>query len=124
MSSFTEPLTVTKIGERTWKVARGFRYYVGAEGSADFIDVPEGFETDFASVPQPFWNIFPPDGEYTQAAVLHDYLYNQRRVHGRSRAACDGIFLEAMKVLKVGYLQRWTIYLAVRSFGWLYWSKK
>ena len=57
-------------------------------------------------------------------AVLHDYLYNQRGVHGRSRTERDSIFLEAMKVLNVPFYQRWPIYLAVRSFGWIYWKKK
>jgi len=123
MSSFNEPLTVTKINGR-WRVARPFRYYIGELNSSDFIDIPEGFETDFASVPRGLWNIFPPDGEYTQAAVLHDYLYNQRKKHGRTRKECDQIFLEAMEVLGVPWWKRRLMYRAVRSFGWIPWKKK
>lgn len=124
MSSFTEPLTVTKLTGDRWKVSRGFRYYVGAENSSDYIDVPDGFETDFASVPWGFRNLFPKDGPWTQAAVLHDWLYNTRGVNGRTRKECDGIFLEAMKVLNVAWIKRETMYRAVRSFGWIYWNKK
>mgnify|MGYP003393857503 CR=1 FL=1 len=114
MSTFTDPLTVTKIDARHWKVSRDFRYYVGQEDSSDCIDVPEGFVTDFASVPRPFWIIFPPDGQYTQAAVLHDFLYSEKK---RKRAECDRIFLEAMTVLNVPPWKRWVMYLAVRIFG-------
>lgn len=118
---FTSPLTVTKVGERTWRVQRSFSY-ISKDG--DIIIVPKGFETDFASVPRPFWNIFPPDGHYTQAAVLHDFVYNKRFVGNRSRSKCDGLFLEAMKCLKVGKIERWTIYSAVRVGGWVAWKKK
>lgn len=124
MSSFTEPLTVTKVKQGTWKVAHAFRYYVGEEGSPNFIDVPEGFQTDFASVPRGLWNIFPPDGQYTQAAVLHDFLYGKRDEHGRSRKECDNIFLEAMEVLNVPWWKRQLMHKAVRSFGWIPWSRK
>jgi hypothetical protein len=124
MSSFTEPLTVTKTGDNTWKVERAFRYDVGEENSGDYVDVPAGFETDFASVPRPLWAFFPPDGRYTQAAVVHDYLYNQRHIHGRKRSECDAIFLEAMGVLGVNWFKRHTMYRAVRSFGWIPWNKK
>ena len=118
-SSFTAPLTVTKLPSGKWKTAREFRYYVIDEYGPDFIDVPEGFETDFASVPRGLWNIFPPDGKYSRAAVLHDYLYNTKK---RSRKECDKIFLEAMRVLKVPFLKRHLMYQAVRSFGWVPWK--
>lgn len=117
MSSFTKPLTVTKRDDGTWKVAESFRYYVGREGSKDYVDVPEGFVTDFASVPRPLWSIFPPDGKYSQAAVLHDYCYCH---HTYNRKKCDQVFLEAMEVLKVSWWKRRLMYRAVRMFGGLH----
>lgn len=137
MSSFTEKLTVTKIVEKVdkkflwlfpykgnkdyWITARAFRYYVGAENSADFIDVPEGFKTDFASVPRPFWSILPPDGDYSQAAVLHDFLYTTKP---RTRDAADKIFLEAMGVLGVDDWKRYIMFEAVHVFGQIAWDNK
>jgi hypothetical protein len=111
MSSFTAPLTVTKIGERKWRVEREFSYHIGSEGSLEVVTVPNGFETDFASVPRGLWNIIPPDGEYTQAAVLHDFLcvtkpFPQKRI--------DYIFYEAMVVLGVPLWKRKLMYWAVR----------
>jgi hypothetical protein len=99
---------------------RAFGYDVGAEGSQDQITVPVGFETDFASVPRPFWAILPKWGKYGNAAVIHDWLYWEQ---GRSRPAADAILLEGMVVLGVSAVVRQTIYTAVRLFGWLAWYR-
>lgn len=37
-------------------------------------EVPRGFVTDLASVPRLFWMALPPCGNYTPAAVVHDYI--------------------------------------------------
>lgn len=117
---FDRKLTVTKLNKDKWVVEKTFRYYVT---ETDFVEVPSGFVTDFASVPWGFHNIFPKDGTWTQAAVTHDYLYNQRKVHGRKRSQCDKIFLDAMKELGVSRWQRYSMYSAVRIGGWTYWNK-
>lgn len=120
MSSFTSLLTVTKIGPRLWRVEREFTYYVGSENSNEFVTVPVGTTTDFASTPRAVWIILPPDGEYTQAAVLHDFLYKTQQY---TRAKSDYIFFEAMSVLGVPWLQRRIMWLAVRSWGWIPWNR-
>ena len=118
---FNRPLIVMNIGNRRWETYRSFTYSVGGLDTGDHIIVPKGFQTDFASVPRVFWRILPPDGQYTQAAVLHDYLYNKQ---DRSRKECDDIFFEAMGVLKVDEWKRVLMYHAVRTFGWLPWGNK
>lgn len=134
MSSFTTRLIVTPLADgKRWRLAVPFEYHVGAEESGDVITVPRGFTTDFASVPRPFWSLFPPWGTYGKAAVLHDYLYVIQGVRGsteqlfhrtRSRAECDGIFLEAMKVLGVNIVTRTALWSAVRTWGWIAWRKR
>jgi len=137
MSSFTKPLDVRKVitkvpkkflwvvsykrTKQRWVTLREFRYYVGKENSNDYVDVPKGFETDFASIPRVLWSIAPPDGVYTQAAVLHDYLY-QTGKYPRKKA--DRIFLEAMAVLGVALWKRRVIYRAVRLFGWMFFEQE
>lgn len=111
MSSFTQPLTVTKISARKWKVEREFEYHIGSEDSNEIITVPKGFMTDFASVPRLFWIILPPDGRYTQAAVLHDYIL---KIKLYSYSKSDRIMLEAMTVLKVSWWKRHLMYRALR----------
>ena len=121
MSSFTNKLTVTKINKREWRVERRFSYKVGGLSSHVSVKVPRGFITDFASVPRIFWIIFPPDGQYTQAAVVHDCLYH---THQFERKECDRIFCEAMEVLNVPRWKRWVMYKAVRTFGGFVWKKR
>jgi len=104
-----------------WEVSLGFKYFVGSEDSNDFVFVPTGFKTDFASVPRLFWIIFPPDGRYSQSAVLHDFLYSKKI---RSRKESDMIFLESMEVLGVPKWKRRVMYRAVRLFGFIPWGKK
>lgn len=89
---------------------------LGPAGSGVVITVPAGFATDYASVPRALWWLFPPHGRYKRAAVVHDYLYSCGCIH---RAIADAVFLAAMEVLRVGRASRWTMYLAVRAFGWM-----
>jgi len=121
MSSFTDNLVVEKLAPRLWRTYRAFEYHIGALNSTNVIYVPEGFLTDFASIPRVFWIWLPPDGIYTQAAVLHDYLYNTKMFE---RKTCDKIFKEAMTILKVDKFNKYMIYKAVRWFGWIPWNKK
>lgn len=119
MSEFTKSLVVSPLADgRTWVLLEPFSYDVGAEGSGDTIHVPALFMTDFASVPRPFWAVFPPWGKYGNAAVIHDFGYATQT---RRRAAVDAIFLEGMQVLGVGWLARHLIYWSVRAWGWAAW---
>lgn len=146
MSRFTkEPLQLVLIdtdegraairdGRCTWKVASPIRYDVGEEGSGETITVPAGATTDLASVPRPAWTIFPPDGPWLKAAVVHDFLYRTKGTcwwdgfNGRTRAKpysrkeADGVFREAMGVLGVPAWKRVILYQALRLFGGIGWG--
>jgi hypothetical protein len=77
--------------------------------------IPEGFVTDFASVPQFLWGIFPPWGKYSEAAVVHDFLYTGFFKCTRKQA--DQVFLQLMERMEVPLWKRQTMYAAVRMFG-------
>ena len=119
MSQFTKILVVSPLADgRNWYLREEFRYDVGSKDSGDTVQVPSGFVTDFASVPRPLWWFIPTWGKYGNAAVIHDFCY---RDQSRGRKESDDIFLEAMIVLKVGWLKRTLIHWAVRIFGGLAW---
>ena len=121
MSSFTDPLDIRFQADGTCgQLLAEFDYHVGAECNPDIIRVPVGFVTDFASTPFFSWVLFPKTGLYTKAAVVHDYLYQSKF---RSRHMADLIFKEAMEVLRVPRWKRDIMYLAVRCFVWLGYSK-
>lgn len=83
------------------------------------VNVPKGFVTDLTSIPRLFWSLFPPDGPYAFAAVIHDYLY---WTHAVSREHADLIFKHAMQDLTVSGPTVDTLYEAVRLGGGSAWN--
>lgn len=81
----------------------------------DEYTIPLGFVTDFASVPRVLWGIFPPNGKYRNAAVVHDYMY-VHAITGVKKNA-DKLFLKNMKALGVPWWKRQAMYYAVRIGG-------
>lgn len=134
MAGFLSPLELEFIDGHNWKVTEPFEYCLGDEASSRRVRIPAGFITDFASVPRGLWNILPPAGPYGKAAVIHDWLYQKRRIsyvdeHGRvfgvsyaDRALADATLEEGMEVLGVGRLTRWAVYHGVRVGGWVAWN--
>lgn len=126
MARITGPFRVEEVeglsreGRACVRLLEPLRYHVGAEDSLEVIIVPAGFVTDFASIPMGLRNTFPPLGPWARAAILHDFLYDQGgQLPGKSysRAEADGIFREAMQVLKVPAWRREVMYRAVRLGG-------
>lgn len=76
--------------------------------------IPTGFKTDFASTPRFLWSIFPPQAEYSMAAIVHDNLY---RSHDVPRKKADRIFRSLMQHLEVPAWKISAMYRAVRWFG-------
>ncbi len=82
--------------------------------------IPAGFQIDYASVPRPFWRLFPPArGKYLRATIPHDYLYVKKDV---PKIVADAIFLDVMETDGVGWLKRHSMFLAVLLFGG--WARK
>jgi hypothetical protein len=83
------------------------------------VQVPTGFVTDFASVPRLFWTALPPDGDYTYAAILHDYLYwNQ----ATGKDAADLVLKAAMEDFGVSAAQAFAVYNGVKVGGQSAWD--
>lgn len=96
-----------------------FNLNMTGDGGGIAVIVPQGCQTDFASIPRILWPIFPPWGKYTRAAILHDYLYSSS---GKcSRFLADALFRDAMRELGVPVWKRVVMYYAVRLFGHLAW---
>ena len=127
MSTFQTPLRLEvddhlSNGRAVYRLLEPFSYEIGQEGSKLVIEVPEGFITDFASVPRFLWSIVPPNGRHGKAAVVHDYLY--RKESGFSKWLAESIFYDAMEVLNVTWWKRKVMYWSVRIFGGLAYNGK
>lgn len=88
------------------------------------LKIPKGFETDGASTPLVLRPFYPAFGKYTEAAVVHDYLYSEKNDTGINRKLADKIFLHIMKECGVSEIKRKKMYKAVRIFGGIFWKKK
>lgn len=123
---FPLPLRLERTGPRLARLLAPFVFWSPTLGR---IEVETGFDTDYASVPRIFWSIYPPDGSYTEAAVVHDalYFYQRHRLAEGGLAICraeaDAVFLEAMAALGVPLLRRRLLHAAVRAGGWIAWRR-
>lgn len=122
---FPLPLRLERTGPLRANVMALFAFRSRAVG---LVEVEAGFDTDYASVPRALWSLYPPDGDYTPAAVVHDALYwhQATREHGGypvTRAQADAVFLEAMAALGLPLLRRRLLHRAVRLGGGAAWRK-
>jgi len=100
-----------------WITVEDMRYVIGKTNAQ--IVVPEGFVTDFASIPQALWSLgLSPHGQYSRAAVLHDFLY---WTQGCTRAQSDRLLVIAMKESGVGEFDELVVYRGVNVGGRVPW---
>ncbi len=128
-NSFLTPLVVEVMpsGKR-FRLYNDFTYLWGQTK----IPVPAGFETDFASIPRIFRIIIPKLGRWNKAAVIHDYIYQNRIIGMTSynilftfnRKQADIVFRDAMRDLGVAKWKRYVMYWGVRVGGWMAWRKR
>lgn len=107
---------VDQVGSGRWRMLAPLLY--DSDILLHLVVVPQGFVTDFGSVPRlPFaYALF---GNIAQGpATVHDWLYT---VHRTSRRTADAILREAMAVTGVSWIQRWAWWLGVRLFGGSHW---
>jgi hypothetical protein len=122
VSKFLTTLKVTCLTDKVWRLV-GSLWYESDFLRSDVI-VPEGFLTDFASVPRvPLFYWLLGDKAHHEA-VIHDYLYRFDSVPVVSRADADEVFLEAMRCRKKSVWVRWPMYMGVRMGGGAVYHKK
>jgi len=125
MSKFLTELDVRCINDGAWVLAAPLGYDSDILG---LIEVPAGFQTDFASVPRVpiFFTLFGDRAH--REAVLHDYLYRIDAIctvaYDITRSQADNVFLEAMTERGKGWFVRYAMYWGVRAGGWTAYHKK
>jgi len=116
--AFLTPLDLRAYKPGEWVVLLALIYM--AKSGVRHI-VPRGFITDLASIPAFLRGLFNVNGLSREPAVLHDFLYC---IQYTTRAEADALFLEALESAGVGWATRYSMYLAVRAGGWMYWGKR
>ncbi len=126
---FLGDLLVKYLDGTRWEIVEGFRYHLGSPDGREFIAIPRGFVTDFASMPLGI--LFrSPGGKWDKPAVVHDALYrlgylcvSDGTIRQVERDEADRIFLEAMQVAGVSWWARRIIYVGVRVGGRGAWNR-
>ena len=109
--AFESDVVVREVDASMWELIEPLRY----KGARDTFVVQKGFSTDFASVPRAFQWVLPTYGQYTKAAILHDFLYEESKAGRFDRDDADGIFRRSMRELGVSFLRRWIMWAAVSA---------
>ena len=82
------------------------------------VAAPQGYVTDFASIPTFAQWMISPFGKHSEAAVVHDWLYTLgTKGDGKSRKLADVTFRRALRIVGVGFFRRNLMYWAVRVGG-------
>jgi hypothetical protein len=100
-----------------WVLLTGLTYTIGK--SYAVISIPEGFVTDYASIPRAIWSFASPHDVYSEPSIVHDYLYWTQSC---TRLQADNIFLIAMKEAEVDSKTAWAVYRGVRGGGQSSWD--
>lgn len=118
---FLTPAVMTTHGDDEWKMIEDLDYQYGSK----IIRVPKGFVHDLASIPRPFNLFIRKSGRHREAAILHDWLYENQGLISQfkrlTRKESDFIFYQAMIESRVAPVTAYLMYQAVRLFGWFAW---
>lgn len=87
----------------------------------DFILVPAGFRTDFASVPRLLRGALDTANQVSPAALVHDWLYTCQLL---PRDQADEVFRVALIANGVPAWKARVYWLGVRAGGWTQWGKR
>lgn len=116
MARFLTPLRAEKSGEY-WTVLQPLIY--DSDVACKVFIVPEGFVTDFASVPRlPLAFLLTGDSAHA-AATLHDFLYSRGVV---DRQTADAVFKEAAIASGEAGWKATLMHIGVRMGGWIAWN--
>lgn len=114
------PLHIGRFADKIYYLLKDISWSPNPGQTPKPVTVPEGFVTDFASIPRAFWSILPTDGPYVFAAIIHDFLYWSQTT---SRDEADLVLKYAMQDFKVGNTTIETIYSGVRIGGGFSWQE-
>lgn len=108
---FKTGIQVRPVDATRWELLQPLVY----EGQSETFNIPAGYITDFASVPRIFVWLLPPFGDYTPAAIVHDYLITDLLPeHLITSRDVDGIFRRICSELNVKPRRKWLLWAGVR----------
>lgn len=120
------PFEVESLPPRHWRLLKPLRFR--SPHLHAWVQVPNGFVSDAASVPGWAAWAMPREGRGFRAAVVHDWLYRcgsivtEYGLETISRHDADEVYLEALEACGVNWTQRHLAFAAVVLGGGRAWD--
>lgn len=122
-------------GKSIWRVEKPLRVFFKYKGKVYKIIIPEGFLTDFGSIPKLAQSIYSPtDPDMIECFIFHDYLYEKNgRIIAVNNGKADLLNLSRYESDLIplwrmagdegaGFTKRAVIFNSVRAGGWSAWN--
>ena len=84
------------------------------------VEIPEGFETDGASVPRLFWFTISPYTRAMYAAIAHDFQLSVDGKNAKRRKRIDQMFYFNLRDSGINPIRSYAAYLGVRIWSQWY----
>lgn len=120
MSAFVGDLMVKLVQDDEsgiWELLAPFSFQSSTTGTT--ITAPQGFRTDFCSVPRVPLAYDMLGNRARMSGTIHDYLYT---THEFPREVADQVLREMLTVNDVGDFEAEIFYQAVRAYGGSHWG--
>lgn len=120
-SRFLSPLVLQLAGGdgEQWLLKAPFQY--SSDVLNRIVTVPEGFQTDLASVPRLPVVYLLTGATGNEAAVVHDFLYTLQPC---TRKQADDVFYEAALSSGVPKWRAWMMWAGIRAGGGSHWKTR
>lgn len=114
---FLELLDMSKTEDPTFSLMTDVVYLLKINGEIVETVIPQGFKTDFASVPKKFRSIIGNVNKFNRVWLLHDWMYDKRCDIKLTRKESDDILKDLLSDFGMGTIDTWLTYTSVRLFG-------
>lgn len=118
-----------QVGDFSWELSRQLQVSLS---NGESIVIPKGFKTDLSSIPEFWWGVQKPFGDFILAPIVHDWMYRTRYKEeelGRHEArlfADKEMLIISKKTNSLKWhnkLDNLVRYWGVRLFGGYTWKK-
>jgi hypothetical protein len=102
---------------RVYALVKSFSFKLTFPGGVESINIPAGYETDFATLPLPLQLVLGNRDDYLEESIIHDWLCD----NNQPRFFTNAKMRQVMFVLKRPRWKRWAIFYGLMIFGYGSW---
>jgi hypothetical protein len=109
-----EPTNRYNGDRRMYRLRQEFTFDLTYKGGWESITIPEGYETDLATLPRVLTFFLGRRDDYLEESIIHDWLCD----HGQPRFFTNAKMRQVMYVIGRPRWKRWCIFYGLMAFGY------